>query len=170
MFCLSKPVHTTITIATRRLLWHTTITIATRRLLWHTTITIATRRLLWHTTITIAKRRLLWHTTIAIATWHLGFLKQPFLQQWHFKNSMYVLKRQVYLPNNIINMIITVEDEIPLLMSVQYIPKHRPILYNNTTFTMLIHGRKFSGLHLNSAFWGWLSVESQPQNAALGRW
>ena len=31
------------------------------------------------------------------------------------------------------------------------------------------HGWKFSGLFLNSGFWGWLSVESQPQNAESGR-
>ena len=32
-----------------------------------------------------------------------------------------------------------------------------------------LHGWKFSGLFLNSGFWGWLSTESQPQNAELGR-
>ena len=32
-----------------------------------------------------------------------------------------------------------------------------------------VHGGKFSGLFLNSGFWGWLSTESQPQNAELGR-
>ena len=36
-------------------------------------------------------------------------------------------------------------------------------------FTLLFHGWKFSGLFLNSGFWGWLSKESQPQNAELGR-
>ena len=30
-------------------------------------------------------------------------------------------------------------------------------------------GWKFSGLFLNSGFLGWLSIESQPQNAELGR-
>ena len=29
------------------------------------------------------------------------------------------------------------------------------------------HGWKLSGLFLNSGFWGWLSMESQPQNAEL---
>ena len=33
----------------------------------------------------------------------------------------------------------------------------------------LMHGWKFSGLFLNSGFWGWLSSESQPQNTELGR-
>ena len=32
-----------------------------------------------------------------------------------------------------------------------------------------IYGRRFSGLFLNSGFWGWLSLESQPQNAELGK-
>ena len=32
-----------------------------------------------------------------------------------------------------------------------------------------LNGLKFSGLILNSGFWGWLSIESQPQNAELGR-
>ena len=31
------------------------------------------------------------------------------------------------------------------------------------------HGWKFSGLFLNSGFWGWLSTECQPQNAELRR-
>ena len=31
------------------------------------------------------------------------------------------------------------------------------------------HGWKFSGLFLNSGFWVWLSIESQPQNAELRR-
>ena len=31
------------------------------------------------------------------------------------------------------------------------------------------HGWKFSGFILNSGFWGWLSIESQPQNAELDR-
>ena len=31
-----------------------------------------------------------------------------------------------------------------------------------------LHGWMFSGLILNSGFWGWLSIESQPQNAELG--
>ena len=34
----------------------------------------------------------------------------------------------------------------------------------------LFHGWKFSGLFLNSGFWGWLSIESQPQNAEFSRW
>ena len=32
-----------------------------------------------------------------------------------------------------------------------------------------LHGWKFSGFILNSGFWGWLSIESQPQHAELGR-
>ena len=32
-----------------------------------------------------------------------------------------------------------------------------------------LHGSKISGLFLNSWFWGWLSTESQPQNAELRR-
>ena len=32
-----------------------------------------------------------------------------------------------------------------------------------------LHWWNFSGLFLNSGFWGWLSVESQPQNPVLGR-
>ena len=28
---------------------------------------------------------------------------------------------------------------------------------------------RFSGLFLNPGFWGWLSIESQPQNAELRR-
>ena len=32
-----------------------------------------------------------------------------------------------------------------------------------------MHECKFSGLIMNSGFWGWLSIESQPQNAELGR-
>ena len=31
----------------------------------------------------------------------------------------------------------------------------------------ILHGWKFLGLFLNSGFWGWLSIESQPQNAEL---
>ena len=31
------------------------------------------------------------------------------------------------------------------------------------------HGWKFSGLFLNSGFWGWHSIESQRQNTELGR-
>ena len=39
----------------------------------------------------------------------------------------------------------------------------------NSVVYSLFHGWKFSGLFLNSGFWGWLSKESQPQNAELGR-
>ena len=35
-------------------------------------------------------------------------------------------------------------------------------------FALHTHGRKVSRLFLNSGFWGWLSIESQPQNAELG--
>ena len=34
---------------------------------------------------------------------------------------------------------------------------------------LFIHRWKFPGLIMNSGFWGWLSIESQPQNAELGR-
>ena len=33
----------------------------------------------------------------------------------------------------------------------------------------LYHGWKFSGFFLNLEFWGWLSIESQPQNAEFCR-
>ena len=33
----------------------------------------------------------------------------------------------------------------------------------------IMHVWRFSGLFLNSGFWGWLSIESQPQNPELGR-
>ena len=42
-------------------------------------------------------------------------------------------------------------------------------VYNNENPTCTINGWKFSGLFLNSGFWGWLSIESQPQNTELGR-
>ena len=44
------------------------------------------------------------------------------------------------------------------------------ILWQLSAFLLWpIHGWKFSRLILNSGFWGWLSTESQPQNAELGR-
>ena len=49
-------------------------------------------------------------------------------------------------------------------------------LYNNICYVSVlglrescIHGWKFSGLFLNSGFWGLLSIKSQPQNAELSR-
>ena len=39
----------------------------------------------------------------------------------------------------------------------------------NTHIVWGMRGWKFWGLFLNSEFWGWLSIESQPQNSELGR-
>ena len=61
----------------------------------------------------------------------------------------------------------------------QYIPVFHYFVYNKFIYSWyreiyrfcysFYHGWKFSGLFLNSGFWGWLSTESQPQNADLRR-
>ena len=42
-------------------------------------------------------------------------------------------------------------------------------MYSHSLNLHELHGWKFSGLFLNSGFWGWLSIESQPQNTELSR-
>ena len=48
--------------------------------------------------------------------------------------------------------------------------EHTAIIVNGgKRVNWIIHRWKFSGLFPNSGFWGWISIESQPQNAELGR-
>ena len=41
-------------------------------------------------------------------------------------------------------------------------------IQNIGKYTIVIQGRKFLGLFLNSGLWGWLSKESQPINSEFG--